>query len=205
MIERLDTERFVWSVYMLVPDVFGGLSSQRRSRFERATRSLATFIRSHRSLRSLALQRSVSLRWFRSLALFTGSLTHFALSLVGRLKFLNMCSHCYRVSKKETRFWRSLETRPKWVYAVRHAGCGPWRRRLPRCLPLVWAITLGPEFGANNVQTTNALVCILWLDKDFYSSRIFGHMWAYVIHVGVSVSEPNWVRALSRLVLQGTC
>ena len=53
----------------------GGVSSQRRSRFERATRSLATFIRSHRS----AL--------LRSLAPFTGSLTHFAHSLVGQLKF----------------------------------------------------------------------------------------------------------------------
>ena len=92
--------------------LFGGVSSQRRSRFERATRSLATFVRSHRSLRSLAPQRSASLRSLRSLALFTGSLTHFAHSLVGQLKFLNMCSHCYRVSREQTRFWRSLETRP---------------------------------------------------------------------------------------------
>ena len=23
-----------------------------------------------------------------------------------------MCSHCYRVSQEQTRFWRSLETRP---------------------------------------------------------------------------------------------
>ena len=34
-----------------------GVSSRRQSRFERATRSLATFVRSHRSLRSLAPQR----------------------------------------------------------------------------------------------------------------------------------------------------
>ena len=42
-----------------------------------------------------------------------GSLTHFAHNLVGQLKFLNMCSHCYHVSQKQTRFWRSLETRPE--------------------------------------------------------------------------------------------
>ena len=85
----------------------GGVSNQRRSRYERATRSLAAFVCSHRSLRSLA-----SLRSLHSLAPFTGSLTHFAHSLVGRLKFLNMCSRCYRVSWEQTRFWRSLETRP---------------------------------------------------------------------------------------------
>ena len=88
--------------------ILGGVSSQRRSHFERATRSLATFVRSHRSLRSLALQRFASLR---SLTPFTGSLTHFAHSLVGQLKFLNMCSHCYRVSREQTRFWSTLETR----------------------------------------------------------------------------------------------
>jgi len=44
--------------------------------------------------------------------MFTGSITHFTHSLVGQLKFLNMCSHCYRVSREQTRFWRSLETRP---------------------------------------------------------------------------------------------
>ena len=48
----------------------------------------------------------------RSLAPFTGSLTHFAHSLMGQLKFLNMCSHCKRVSQEQTRFWSSLETRP---------------------------------------------------------------------------------------------
>ena len=37
---------------------WGGVSSQRRSRFQRATRSLATFVRSHHSFRSLAPQRS---------------------------------------------------------------------------------------------------------------------------------------------------
>ena len=88
---------------------FGGVSSQSRSRFERATWSLATFVRSHRSLRSLTTQRSASLR---SLTPFTGSLTHFAHSLVGQLKFLNVCSRCYRVSREQARFWRSLETRP---------------------------------------------------------------------------------------------
>ena len=54
-----------------------------QSRFERATRSLATFVRSHRSL---APQRSASLRSLHLLAPFTGSLTHFAHSLVGQLK-----------------------------------------------------------------------------------------------------------------------
>ena len=62
----------------------GGVSNQRESRFERATRSLATFVRSHSSLRSLASQRSASLRSLHSLAPFTGLLTHFAHSLVGR-------------------------------------------------------------------------------------------------------------------------
>ena len=51
----------------------GWVSSQRKSRFEGATWLLATFIRSHRSLRSLAPQRSVSLCL---LAPFTGLLTH---------------------------------------------------------------------------------------------------------------------------------
>ena len=46
------------------------------------------------------------------LAPFTGSLTHFAHSLMGQLKFLNMCSRCYRISREQTRFWRLLETRP---------------------------------------------------------------------------------------------
>ena len=47
--------------------------------------------------RSLAPQRSASLR---SLAPFMGLLTHFAHSLVGQLKFFNMCSHCNWVSKE---------------------------------------------------------------------------------------------------------
>ena len=32
---------------------------------------------------------------------------------MGRLKFLNMCSHCYSVSREQTRFSSSLETRPE--------------------------------------------------------------------------------------------
>ena len=92
---------------------WGGVSSQRWSRFRRATLSLATFICSHPSLRPLALQRSTLLCSLRSLALFKGSLIHFIHSLVGQLKFLNICSHCYRVSREQTRFWRSLETRPE--------------------------------------------------------------------------------------------
>ena len=53
--------------------ILRGRSSQRRSRFERATQSLATFVRSHRSLSSPASQHSASLG---SLAPFTGLLTH---------------------------------------------------------------------------------------------------------------------------------
>ena len=99
----------------------GGVFSQRRSRLERATRSLAKFVRSHCSHRSLTPQCSTVLRSLCSLAPFTGSLTHFAHSLVGQLKFLNMCSHCYRVSREQTRFWRSLETRPKChLYFLNH-------------------------------------------------------------------------------------
>ena len=69
--------------------------------------SVARYVRSLAPLTPLT--RSAPLR---SLAPFIGSLTHFAHSLVGQLKFLNMCSHCYRVSREQTRFWRSLETRP---------------------------------------------------------------------------------------------
>ena len=45
-----------------------GVSSQRRSRFGRATRSPAMFVRSHRSLCSLAPQPSASLRSVHGLA-----------------------------------------------------------------------------------------------------------------------------------------
>ena len=90
----------------------GGVSSHRQSRFERATRLLATFVCSHRSLRLLAPQRSALLHSLRSLAPFTGSLTHFAHSLVGQWKFLSMCSRCYRISRVHTRFSILLETRP---------------------------------------------------------------------------------------------
>ena len=65
---------------------------------------------------SAYLLHSAPLRYARFaclLALFTGSLTHFAHSLVGQLKFLNMCSRCYRVLWVQTRFSSSLETRPK--------------------------------------------------------------------------------------------
>ena len=61
----------------------------RQSRLERATRSLAMFVCSHRSLRSIAPLCSL-----RSLALFTGSLTHFAHSVVEKLKFMNIYSCC---------------------------------------------------------------------------------------------------------------
>ena len=86
-----------------------------QSRFERATRLLATFVRSHRSLTP---QRSASLRSLRSLAPFTGSLTHFAHSLVGQLKFMNMCSCWNRVQREQSRFLSSLETRPYFESAT---------------------------------------------------------------------------------------
>ena len=55
----------------------------------------------------------------RLLAPFTGSLTHFAHSLVGQLKFLNMCSRCYRVSRVQTCYLSSLETRPEYKHGLR--------------------------------------------------------------------------------------
>ena len=92
---------------------------------EKATLLLALYIRSHHSHRSLcsvalqrsaalcsALQRSASLHSLRLFAPFTGSLTCFAHSLVGQWKFLSMCSRCYRISRVHTRFSFSLETRP---------------------------------------------------------------------------------------------
>jgi len=51
-------------------------------------------------------------RSFASLALFTGSLTHFAHSLVGQYKFKNMCSRWKRVSWEQSRFLLSVETHP---------------------------------------------------------------------------------------------
>ena len=73
-------------------------------------RSLCSFARTAHSLRSAPLCYA---RLARSLAPFTGSLTHFAHSLVGQLKFLNMCSRCYHVSRVQTRCLSSLKTRPQ--------------------------------------------------------------------------------------------
>ena len=70
-------------------------------------RSLRSFAHSAHSLRSAP----------QCYAPCTGSLIHFAHSLVGQLKFLNMCSHCYCVPREQTRFSSSLETRP-----YHHAG-----------------------------------------------------------------------------------
>ena len=44
------------------------------------------------------------------LAPFTASLTHFGHSLIGQLKFLNLCSHWNRVLRKEVCLISSLET-----------------------------------------------------------------------------------------------
>ena len=74
-------------------------------------RSLHSFARTAHSAHSL---RSTPLCYTP----FTGSLTHFAHSFVGQLKFLNMCSCCDRVSQEGTCFWRSLETRPKIIWEL---------------------------------------------------------------------------------------
>ena len=102
--------------------------------FKPATRSLATFVRSLAPLTPLTRYTALRFAVLRSLCLlapFTGSLTHFAHSLVGQLKFLNMCSRCKRVSKEQTRFWRSLETRPLFAtvylmgrYSLTASLCG---------------------------------------------------------------------------------
>ena len=88
--------------------VSGRVSSHRQACFEQATRSLATFVRSHHSL---SLHCPAPLHLFTP---FTGSLTHFAHSLVRWLKFINMCSHCNRVQWEQTRISSSLETRPDY-------------------------------------------------------------------------------------------
>ena len=75
------------------------------------SRLLRLFARTAHSAHSLK-KYSASLRSLRSLTSFMGLLNHFAHSVVGQLKFLNMSSHCYRVSREQTRFWYSLETRP---------------------------------------------------------------------------------------------
>ena len=59
-------------------------------------------------------------------ALFTGSLTHFAHSLVGWLKFLNMCSYCKRVSRDQSRFSSSLGTRPQFLSSRLHICESKW-------------------------------------------------------------------------------
>ena len=78
-----------------------GVSSQRRSRFERATRSLATFVCSHRSLRSLAPQDSATLHSLCSLAPFT------------RACSLTSLTPSWDDWREWTRFFSSVETRPK--------------------------------------------------------------------------------------------
>ena len=80
-------------------------------------RSLRSFARTAHSAHSL---RSALLRYIcfvRSLHARACSLTLLTF-LVGQLKFLNMCSHCYRVSREQTRFWRSLKTRPYSVVTL---------------------------------------------------------------------------------------
>ena len=85
----------------------------------RSLRSFARTAHSAHSLRSAPLRYArfatlASLCSLRSLAPFTGSLTHFAHSLVGQLKFMNMCSRWKRVSWEQSRFLSSVETHP-WI------------------------------------------------------------------------------------------
>ena len=72
-------------------------------------RSLRSFAHTAHSLCSTPLH-STSLRSLCSLAPFMGLLTHFAHSLVGQLKFMNMCSCRKRVQWEQTQFLSSLET-----------------------------------------------------------------------------------------------
>ena len=88
----------------------GDVSSQTQPRFERATRSLATFVRSHRSLRSLATQRSASL--IHSVHGLAHSLRSLPRGTVEILEYA--CSRCDCVSRVQTRVSSSLETRPMY-------------------------------------------------------------------------------------------
>ena len=85
-----------------------------QSRVLRDTRSLATFVHSHRSLISLLHRASsTALHALCSLALFTGSLTHFAQSLVGQ--FLNSWIYVYAENFLDWNnhvCWRHFKTRP---------------------------------------------------------------------------------------------
>ena len=83
--------------------------------FNGATWSLALFVRSNYSTHLLCIALlcyACLAHSLCSLAPFTGSLTHFAHSLVGWLKFMNMCSRCEHVSREQTRFLSSEETHP---------------------------------------------------------------------------------------------
>ena len=63
----------------------------------RSLRSFATFVRSHRSL-----------------APFMGSLTHSANSLIGLLKFMDMCTRWKHVSWEQSEFLIVSRNTPKW-------------------------------------------------------------------------------------------
>ena len=65
------------------------------------------------SLAPLTLLTCYAALCFASLANSIHGLAHSLHSLPGgTVRILNMCSHCYRVSREQNRFWRSLETRP---------------------------------------------------------------------------------------------
>ena len=97
------------------------------------------FIRSHRSF---ALQRSASLRSICSLTPFTGSLTHFAHSLMRQLKFLNMCSCCKLVQWEKYAFLVVSRNTPRVTQRV---------VSLPQLFALLLrSIRIGVAFASKN-------------------------------------------------------
>ena len=71
--------------------------------------SVARYVCSLAPLTPLTRSAALSL-----LTPFTGSLTHFANSLVGQLKFMKICSRWKGVEQKESYLLSSVEIRPQW-------------------------------------------------------------------------------------------
>ena len=139
---------------------YGCVSSQRQSRFERATRSLAMFVRSHRSLRSLAPQRYATLCYARFaclLAPFMGSLTHFGHSLVGQLKFVNMCSRWKRVSWEQSRFLSSVEKR-------------------------LFSNTFSPRYYVNSLMLCTSY-CLSWFFVSSFVLNLHNLVWIHTVYI----------------------
>ena len=74
--------------------------------------SVASYIH---SLAPLTLLTCSAALYFATLALFTGWLTHFAHSLMGQLKFMNMCLRWKRDWREYLRLLSSVEKRPMVV------------------------------------------------------------------------------------------